>query len=269
MAAPEEFRQRARATWAAGDWDSFSRLIEKVGALVLDRVGVEPGVDLLDVGTGTGGNIAIPAAQSGARVVGLDITPELLERARVRADAAGVDVEWIEGDAQNLPFGDASFDRVVSTFGAMFAPDHAGAAAELVRVCRPGGRIAMTTWVNDGFVGEMFSLTGAFMPPPPPGVQPPPLWGVEDHVNEVFAAAGVSADIARETVAFDFESVEEVVSEYGNKFGPFVMARGMLEQQGRWEEFLEAFEALIRRFNAAGDGRARVESEYFVITASP
>src|SRR5580704_12804540 len=133
MSAAEEFRQRARATWAAGDWDSFLRLIQPVGAVVLDRIGIEAGLELLDVGTGTGGNVAIPAAQRGADVVGVDVTPELFEHARRRAAAAGVEVSWIEADAQDLPFAEASFDRVTSTFGAMFAPDHRLAAAELTR----------------------------------------------------------------------------------------------------------------------------------------
>lgn len=266
MALADELRQRARSTWAAGDWDGFSRLVAPVGALVLDRVGVEPGQALLDVGTGSGGTIAIPAAQRGARVVGLDVTPELLEHARRRAVEAGVEVEWVEGDAQELPFEDAGFDRVVSTFGAMFAPDHARAAAELVRVCRPGGRIAMVTWVNDGFAGELFKLSGRFLPPPPPGVQPPPLWGVESHVAEVFGAAGVTPSIERETVEFLFESVQDAVHHYADDFGPFVMARGMLEPQGRWDEFLAAFAELVTRFNAAGDDRATIRSDYFVVT---
>src|SRR5882757_7552625 len=151
MSAADELRQRARTTWAAGDWDSFSRLVAPVGAEVLERIDLEPGMELLDVGTGSGGTVAIPAAQRGARVVGSDVTPELFEHARRRAAEAGVEVEWVDADAQDLPFDDASFDRVVSTFGAMFAPDHTRAAAELVRVCRPGGRIAMATWANDGF----------------------------------------------------------------------------------------------------------------------
>ena len=191
-----------RATWAAGDWDSFSHRIASVGQLILDRVGVEPGVELLDVGTGSGGTVAIPAALRGATVVGLDVTPELFEHARRRAAEAGVEVEWIEGDAAELPFADASFDRVTSTFGAMFAPDHAAAAAELVRVCRPGGRIGMTTWVNDGFVGEMFKLDGLVHAAPPPGAQTPPQWGVEAHVVEVFGAAGASPTLTIETVEF-------------------------------------------------------------------
>jgi SAM-dependent methyltransferase len=265
MDVAEEFRRRARATWSAGDWDGFSQLVEPVGKLVLDRIGVEPGMDLLDVGTGSGGNVAIPAALRGATVVGCDVTPELFEHARSRAAAAGVEVEWVEADAQDLPFGEASFDRVTSTFGAMFAPDHFRAAAELVRVCRPGGWIAMTTWVNDGFAGELFKLTGSFMPPPPPGVQPPPLWGVEEHVRETFAAVDVSATIERETVDFDFPSNEDAVQRYAEDFGPFVIARGALEPQGRWVEFLQAFADLISRFNLASDGTAKIRSDYLMI----
>lgn len=265
MGAGEEFRQRTRATWAAGDWDSFSRLVEPVGALVLDRVGVEPGMDLLDVGTGSGGNVAIPAALRGATVVGCDVTPEMFGHAQRRSAEAGVEVQWVEADAQDLPFGDASFDRVLSTFGAMFAPDHFRAAAELVRVCRPGGRIAMSTWVNDGFAGELFKLTGAFMAPPPPGVQPPPLWGVEAHIEEVFLAADASVAIERETVDFEFPSVEDAVQRYAEDFGPFVTARSALEPQGRWDEFLQAFADLVRRFNPVDDGTAKIRSDYFVI----
>jgi SAM-dependent methyltransferase len=262
----EEFRRRARATWASGDWDSCSRLIEPVGAVVLDRIDLRPGLELLDVGTGTGGNVAIPAARRGANVVGLDIAPELFEHARRRAAEAGVDIEWVEGDAQDLPFADASFDRVVSTFGAMFAPDHERVAAELVRVCRAGGRVAMTTWVNDGYNGELFKLLGSFLPPPPAGVQPPPLWGVESHVNDVFGAAGATPDIAEETLEFEFTSEQEAVVDYATNFGPFVTARTVLEPEGRWPEFVQAFADLVHRFNLATDGTVRIRAEYLLIT---
>jgi ubiquinone/menaquinone biosynthesis C-methylase UbiE len=265
MDAIDSARRQARATWSAGDWDSCARLIEPVGGVVIDRVGVGPGLRLLDVGTGNGGNLAIPAAQLGAEVVGLDVTPELLAHAVQRAGEAGVDVEWVEGDAQELPFADSSFDRVTSTFGAMFAPDHQRTAAELVRVCRPGGRIAMTTWVNDGFVGELFRLTGSFMPSPPPGAQPPPSWGDKAHINEVFRAVGAEPSIERESVDFNFASVDDAVHEYAANFGPFVSARIVLEPQGRWEEFIDAFQELVDRFNLATDATARVRSDYFVI----
>lgn len=265
MGAPEDFRQRARATWAAGNWDSFARLLEPVGALVLDRIDVRPGIDLVDIGTGTGGNVAIPAARRGANVVGLDVAPELLEQARRRAAEARVEIKWVEGDAQDLPFDDGSFGRVVSTFGAMFAADHERAAGELVRVCCAGGRVAMTTWVNDGYNGELFKLTGSFLPPPA-GVQPPPLWGVESHVEEVFAAADATPAIARESVDVEFTTVEDAVDQYAKDFGPFVMARAVLEPQGRWPEFLQGFADLVRRFNLADDGTVRIRADYFLIT---
>ena len=264
--ADAELRERSRATWAAGNWDDFSALIAPVGALVVDRCGLEPGMTLLDVGTGSGGNVAIPAALRGARVTGSDLTPELFVHARRRAQAAGVEIAWIEADAQELPFADASFDRVTSTFGAMFAPNHARAAAELVRVCAPAGRILMTTWVNDGFAGELFKLTGAFMPPPPAGVEPPPSWGVPEHIEETFALAGVQPTIEREMVVFAFPSAEAAVEHYVEDFGPFVTARRMLEPQQRWEDFVDEFAALVRRFNRASDGAASIESDYFVIT---
>ena len=168
MADEQALRERTRAMWTVGDWDGFSRHVAPVGIRLLDGIDLEPGMDLLDVGTGSGGTVAIPAAERGAKVVGSDITPVLLEHARRRAEEVGVAVEWVEADAQELPFGDASFDRVTSTFGAMFAPDHRRAAAELVRVCRPGGMVAMATWANDGFAGELFKLSGSFIPPPPP-----------------------------------------------------------------------------------------------------
>ena len=264
MTGNDEARERAQAPWAAGDWDSFSRLIAPVGALVLDRIGLEPGMSLLDVGTGSGGNVAIPAALEGARVTGIDITPELLEHARRRAAEAGVEVEWLEGDAQELPVADASFDRVISTFGAMFAPDHARAASELARVCRAGGRLAITTWASEGMAGELFKLSGRFLPPPPPGVGVPPEWENEEHIHELFGAAGVAVTVERETVEFEFPSVEAMVEAYSRDFGVFVIARGMLEPKGRWEEFIGAFAELANRFNLAADGTARISSDYLL-----
>jgi len=265
MSMEEEFRARTRATWAAGAWDDFSKLIAPVGELVVGRADIEPGTSVLDVGTGSGGNIAIPAARRGAEVVGVDVTPELLVTARQHALGAGVEVAWVEADAQDLPFPDASFDRVISTFGAMFAPDHARAAAELVRVCAPGGRILMTTWVNDGFAGELFKLSGSFLPAPP-GVEPAPLWGVEAHIEDVFRAAGASPLVVRETVDFEFSSVEHAVRTYTTDFGPFVIAQRVLEPQGRWDEFVAAFADLVRRFDTASDGTACIQSAYFLIS---
>jgi 2-polyprenyl-6-hydroxyphenyl methylase/3-demethylubiquinone-9 3-methyltransferase len=222
-------------------------------------------MDVLDVGTGSGGTVAVPAAQRGAKVVGVDVTPELFESARRSAADANVEVEWIEADAQSLPFDDASFDCVISTFGAMFAPDHRLAAAELVRVCRPGGLVAMTTWANDGFAGELFKLSGSFLPPPP-GAQTPPLWGIEAHVTETFESVGARPALTRETVVLEWPSREDAVRDYLENFGPFVMARRALEPQDRWSEFQEAFRSLVERFAESDGGMARIGADYLLIT---
>ena len=148
----------------------------------------------------------------------------------------------------------------------MFAPDHERAAAELIRVCRTGGRVAMTTWVNDSYAAGLFKLSGTFLPPPPAGVQPPPLWGVESHVEEVFAAAGATPDIAHEMFDLQFASETAAVDEYTTTFGPFVTARTVLEPQGRWSEFVQALTDLVHRFNVAADGTVRIPSEYLLIT---
>lgn len=171
-----------RAIWTAGDYDSIAELFWDVGAVVAETAAIEPGMKVLDVATGTG-NAAIRAAQAGADVVGLDLTPELFEDARRREALAGVSVEWIEGDAEGLPFDDASFDRVLSTFGVMFAPRHQVAAGELVRACRPGGMIVLANWTPGGFFGQMIATLTSYLPPPPAIASRPTLWGEEAHVR--------------------------------------------------------------------------------------
>jgi hypothetical protein len=156
---------------------------------------------------------------------------------------------------------------VISTFGAMFAPDHARAAAELVRVCASGGRIVMTTWLDEGFAGGLFDLTASFLPSPPPGVQPNSLWGNEGHATEMFAGAGVTPAFERASVDFCFASVGDMVQHYAEGFGPFVAARRVLEPAGSWADFLDAYSELVARFNVAGDGSARVPAEYLLISA--
>ena len=166
-----------RAVWSAGKWDRVADYVAETGPKLLDSVGIEEGMRVLDIGTGSGGSVAIPAAARGADVVGSDISSVHFDAARARAEAAGVEVEWVEADALDLPFEDGEFDRVLSTFGHMFAPDHAQAASEMVRVTKPGGVIGFAAWTPEGSTGQMFRLTGSHMPPPPEGFQPPPLWG--------------------------------------------------------------------------------------------
>jgi ubiquinone/menaquinone biosynthesis C-methylase UbiE len=154
---------------------------------------------VLDVAAGTG-NASIPAAERGAKVTASDLTPELLEAGRERAEAAGVELEWVEADAENLPFEDESFDVVMSSIGAMFAPHHQEVADELVRVCRPGGTIGLLSWTPEGMIGALFRTMGPFAPPPPPGAQPPPLWGSEQHVYELFGGRVEFRALERDTL---------------------------------------------------------------------
>src|SRR4051812_10442773 len=170
-------KQQARATWAAGDFDSIVPFIWEAGGVAAEASGCGPGDRVLDIAAGSG-NAAIQAAMRGAEVVASDLTPELFEPGRVRAAKHGVELEWVEADAEDLPFEDASFDAAISTFGIMFAPRHSVAAAELARVVKPGGRIALCSWRPAGFVGEMFGTIAGFLNAPPPPEGPPVRWGL-------------------------------------------------------------------------------------------
>jgi ubiquinone/menaquinone biosynthesis C-methylase UbiE len=257
-----ELKQRNRAVWEAGEWDEVADLVSGAGVRLLDRVGVDEGMDVLDVGTGTGGNLSIPAALRGARVVGSDLTSQHFERARQRAQEAGVEVEWVEADAESLPFDDESFDRVLSTFGHMFAPRHALAGAELARVCRPRGVVATSTWSQEGWAGEMFKTVGGYMPAPPDFAQPPSLWGDEAHVREMLEPHGLEIEFDRETIVFEKPSVEALMEFYEEKFGPMVTARAALGD--RWAELRADLVSLFESSNVADDGSARVEAQYLV-----
>jgi ubiquinone/menaquinone biosynthesis C-methylase UbiE len=263
-----EIKAGQRRVWSAGSYPAIAKIIAGVGELTVQRVGVQAGDDMLDVAAGDG-NVAVPAAVAGANVTALDLTPELFDSGRARCTEAGVEVTWIEGDAENLPFDDASFDRVTSNFGAMFAPRHAIAAAEMVRVCKPGGTVVMTTWSADGFNGELFKMLGRHLPPPPPGVEGPVLWGDEAHVREMFAQAGVEAEIARDSVDTRGETVDGFMAEFLQNFGPLVLARPALEQSGGWEPLLADYRALIDGANTKTDGSLQYDAEYLIVTARP
>ena len=178
-----DLKARHRAMWASGDYPSMvETFLLPLGPRLVDACDITPGLRVLDVGAGTG-NASIPAAQRGADVVASDLTPELLEAGRGRAEAAGVELEWVAADAEALPFEDSSFDLVISSIGVMFAPRHQAAADELVRVCRPGGKIGLLSWTPEGMLGALFRMMGPFAPPAPAGAQPPPLWGGEEHLR--------------------------------------------------------------------------------------
>ena len=259
-------KQGQRAMWASGDYPQVARRIESVAELLSQRACAGPGVRMLDVATGSG-NVALAGARAGAEVTGLDLTPELLEAARGRAADVGLDVQFVEGDAEELPFEDGSFEVVTSCFGVMFAPRHEQAAAELVRVTRPGGTIGVTAWTPDGLIGRTFKVTAPFLPPPPPELRLPVSWGTEEHIRELFAPSGAELSLERRTVTFADESAEAWFDRDERILGPAIMAKAALEPQGRYGELREAMLELYGSANEAEDGTFSVQAEYLLSVA--
>src|SRR3954451_11879861 len=195
-----ELKTRHRAMWASGDYGSMvETFLLPLRPRLVDACRIGAGVSVLDVAAGTG-NAAIPAARRGAHVTASDLTPELLEAGARVAEMSGAELEWVTADAERLPFEDESFDVVMSAIGVMFAPHHQQAADELVRVCRPGGTIALLSWTPEGMIGELFRPMGPFAPPPPPGATPPPRWGDPGHVRELLGDRVALRDVTRETL---------------------------------------------------------------------
>jgi SAM-dependent methyltransferase len=259
--AADEARARNRAIWESGDWDTIAAYIVEAGPRLLDRIGhVGPGVRLLDVATGNGVAVAIPAAVRGAQVTGCDLVEQWLIAARGHAAEAGVEVEWVVGDAADLPFADDSFDVVTSTFGHMFAPDQDAAARELVRVCRPGGTIGLCCWTPDGPAAQLFAVLGEYMPPPPPGFQPPVLWGSEPHVRALLEPLGVTLQLRREVVTLRFASAEQWLEVYEESFGPIVAAKAALGD--RWPAARAAILDVAKSTGHGEDGAMAHEYEY-------
>lgn len=259
MAVIDEFKARQRAMWGAGDYATLSEYIRDVGEYLVERVGVEPGMRVLDVACGTG-NAAIPAARTGGAVTGLDLVPELLEGGRASASAAGVEIEWVEGDAEALPFEDAAFDRVFSTFGHMFAPRHRQTADEMARVCRSGGAIGICCWTPEGAAGDIFRATGAYLPPPPDFASPPILWGTEEHVREMLGSVARDIEFERRATTLEWDSVEGFADFFAERFGPLVAARQLLGE--RFGELRADIVAIWERRNEADDGTFRLPQEY-------
>lgn len=217
----------ARRAWALGDYHRFAtQLIWEVGPVVVEAAGIGPGMRVLDVAAGTG-NVAVRAAAAGAEVVASDLTPQSLEAGRRAAEAHGLELEWVEADAESLPFADGGFDVVTSAFGAMFAPDHSAVARELVRVCRPGGTIALANFTPDGAAGDFFTTLGRHAPPPPG--EPPLLWGVPEHVRERLGAGVAALDCERRSYV---ERVAGGPADYAaffrETFGPVIALREQL-----------------------------------------
>ncbi len=257
--------QSERAMWATGDYAAIaSDMFWEVGARIVDRVGVAPGERVLDVACGTG-NAALRAAEAGGRVVGVDLTPELFDAGRALAADAGVEVEWVEGDAEALPFENQSFDVVLSTFGCMFAPRHEVAARELVRVLRTGGRMGLCSWTPHSSIAALMRTLMGALPPAPEFAHPPPLWGSEDHVKSLFKGSGLELDFERGAVEFLFDSVEGALRIYETKWGPFVTARKLLAPQGRWTAVRAELAGELERHNTSSDGKLAYTGDYLVV----
>ena len=265
MTAVADLKRTHRATWAAGDYAAVAEVIDEVPPRdLIDRVGISPGQDVLDVATGTG-NIALRAAAAGAQVTGLDLTPELFATARRRAAEQNLAVDWVEGDAEELPYEDESYDRVLSAFGVQFAPRHEVVARELARVTRPGGRIGLVNWTPTGQIGELFKIMGRYLPAPPHYASPPPKWGDEDHVRGLFEGTGVRLEFAHGYNPWRFDSVEAYVAFMETHYGPTVKARERLTGEGRWEECRQEIVALAERHNEATDGSLLMYAQYLVV----
>jgi SAM-dependent methyltransferase len=264
----EALKTKLKATWTAGDFGQIAQSYAPGAAEFIERLDIQPGEKVLDVACGTG-NLAIPAARKGAVVTGVDIAPNLIEQARKNAEAENLDCQFDEGDAEALPYADGSFDAVVTMFGAMFAPRPEKAAEELARVCRSGGRIAMANWTPQGFIGQMFKLTGSRVPPPP-GMPSPVLWGDEAIVRERLKDGIADLRLNRRMITFEYPfSPEETVEHFRKYYGPTQKAFAALDGDKEKQDALRReLENLWREHNQASDGKTRVESEYLEVVAA-
>jgi SAM-dependent methyltransferase len=260
-----ELKARHRAMWASGD---YPRMVETfllpLGPRLVEACGIPAGARVLDVAAGTG-NASLPAAARGAQVTASDLTPELLAEGRRRAEAEGLVLEWAEADAEHLPFDDGSFDVVISAIGVMFAPHHQEAADELVRVCRPGGRIGLLCWTPEGMLGALFRTMKPFAPPPPPGAQPPPLWGSEEHLGALFGGRVEFTTLRRDILEISaFEDPHDYARHFTAYYGPTIAARANAVREGREAEFDEALYRFCDEWNRGTMDRARFEKEYLL-----
>ncbi len=267
--ADTELKARHRKMWASGDYPSMvETFLLPLGPRLVEACQIGPGMRVLDVAAGTG-NASIAAAQAGADVTASDLTPELLEAGKARAQDAGVELEWVEADAEQLPFEDGSFDVVMSSIGAMFAPRHQQVADELVRVCRPGGTIAMLCWTPEGMLGELFRTIKPFAPPPPPGAQPPPLWGSEQHLSGLFGDRVAFHTLERDVLEITaFEHARDYGEHFIAYYGPAIAARANASRDGREAQFDEAIGQFCDEWNRGTAAGARCEKQYLVACGS-
>jgi ubiquinone/menaquinone biosynthesis C-methylase UbiE len=262
----EQLKQGMKASWMAGDFGQIAKYTADEAAQFIARLPIHRGMTMLDVACGTG-NLAIPAARAGALVAGVDIAANLIEQARNRAADKNLTIDFRVGDAESLPFADASFDLVATMYGAMFAPRPEIVAAELARVCRPGGMIAMANWTPEGFVGKSFALTGRLAPLPADSPRPV-LWGSEATVKQRFASVGCTVETARRYVMFRYPfSPARVVQFFREYFGPTKVAFARLDAAGQAAMAAE-LEKLWQEHHEGPAGETHVKAEYLEVRAT-
>jgi SAM-dependent methyltransferase len=261
----EQLKQNMKAAWMAGDFGQIARYSAEEAENFVERLHLKPSLEVLDVACGTG-NLAIPAARLGAKVIGVDIATNLLEQARVRAASEGLNAEFRDGDGEKLAFADAQFDVVMSMFGAMFAPRPALVAAELVRVCRPDGLIAMANWTPTGFIGKNFAVTARYLPPPE-NLEPPVLWGKEEVVKDRFGELGWEVQVTRQHLEFKYPfGAAEVVKLFREYFGPTKVAFSRLDAAGQ-KSMAADLEKLWADHNEGPPHQIHVRGEYLEVHA--
>lgn len=264
--ADRALKAKHRALWSSGDYVAVAtELIPELGPELVRAAGVRSGDRVLDVAAGAG-NAAIPAAIAGAHVTASDLTPELFDAGRTAAAAAGVDLEWVEADAEAMPFADNGFDVVLSCVGVMFAPHHQVAADELVRVCRPGGTIGLINWTPGGFIGQLFATMKPYAPPPPPGASPAPLWGDEDHVRKLLGDRVTDVTVRKQVVTLDHCSDPLEFREYWKRnYGPTIAAYTFNADKPEQREALDR--DFLDHLTRTQRGSAW-EAEYLLVTAT-
>jgi len=252
-------KKRQQTAWSSGDYAVVGTTLQIVGEELCEALDLRAGEKVLDVAAGNG-NATLAAARRWCDVVSTDYVPSLLDRGRARAAAEGLGVEFQEADAEALPFADGSFDVVLSTFGVMFTPDHIKAAAELMRVCRPGGRIGLANWTPDGFIGQVFKILGKYLPPPA-GVKSPALWGTREHLVRLFEFEPREIKTEKRIFKFRYRSPDHFLGVFKTYYGPMLKAFAALDEQGGKHLATDLCD-LVARLNEADDGTMVVPSEY-------
>jgi len=258
-------KSKQNAAWSAGDYAIVGATLQIVGENLAEALDLRSGQKVLDVAAGNG-NFTLAAARRWAEVTSSDYVPALLDRGRERAETERLDVDFQVADAEALPFADASFDVVASTFGVMFAPDQASAAAEMLRVCRSGGKIGLANWTPDGFIGALFKTIGRYLPPPA-GVKSPALWGTRSRLQELFGDAAAEISVRERTFQFRYRSCDHWMDVFRTFYGPVQKAFGALDEDGQ-KGLARDITDLLVRFNEAEDGTLVAPSDYLEIVVT-